>query len=124
MKTRDHALTTNSGIVNLYPTKGTHWVMFVDTFYIDSYGCQPPVNVMNQINRGIYSEYQIQKNDSYCAVVLYCLYVLYPTQGMGLQNAVFISYYHTKTDIFMKFRHYQMRTVKTYSAQNKIISPK
>ena len=34
----DDAFTTNSSIVTLHPTKGTHWVMFVDEFYFNFYG--------------------------------------------------------------------------------------
>ena len=71
---RDDKFITTSGIVNLHPTKGTHWVMFVNEFYFDSYGFPPPLNITKQINNGIYSEYQIQKDDSFCAA--YCLYVL------------------------------------------------
>ena len=71
---RDDEFMTTIGIVNLHPTKGTHWVMFVNDFYFDSYGCPPPLNITKQINNGFYSEYQIQKDDSYCAA--YCLYVL------------------------------------------------
>ena len=82
--------TTTSGIVNLHPAKGTHWVMFVTEFSFDSYGCPPPTNILNHIKKGIYSEYQIQellqKNDSYYAA--YCLYVLYLTQLIGFKNAV------------------------------------
>ena len=90
---RDDKFTTDSGIVNLHPTKGTHWVMFVNEFYFDSYGCPPPLNITKQINNGIYSEYQIQKDDSYCAA--YCLYVLYLTQIIGFKNAVLNLYYQT-----------------------------
>ena len=102
---RDDQFTTNSGIVNLHPTKGTHWVLFHtggalhtrgashDKFYFDSYGCPPPVNVINQIGKGTYSEYKIQKDDSYCAS--YCLYVLYLTQVIGFKNAVLSLYYQT-----------------------------
>ena len=64
--------------------------MFSDKFYFDSYGCPPPNNILNHINSGsywraagLYSEYQIQKDDSYCAA--YCLYVLYLTQIIGLK---------------------------------------
>ena len=64
---RDAKFTTDSGIVNLHPTKGTHWAMFATEFCFDSYGCPPPTNILNHIKKGIYSEYQIQKNDSYCA---------------------------------------------------------
>ena len=67
---RDAKFRTDSGIVNLHPTKGTHWVMFVAEVYFDSYGCPPPTNILNHIKKGIYSEYQIQKKDSYCAA--YC----------------------------------------------------
>ena len=66
----DDKFTTTAGIVNLHPTKGTHWVLFVTEFYFDSYGSPPPINKLNHIKKGIYSEYQIQKNDSYCAA--YC----------------------------------------------------
>ena len=88
---RDDKFITTRGIVNLHPTKGTHWVMFVNEFYFDSYGCPPPLNITKQINNGIYSEYQIQKDDSYCAA--YCLYVLYLTNIIGFKNAVLNLYY-------------------------------
>ena len=90
---RDDKFTTTSGIVNLHQTKGTHWVMFINEYYFDSYGCPPSLNITKQINNGIYSEYQIQKDDSFCAA--YCLYVLYLTQIIGFKNAVFNLYYQT-----------------------------
>ena len=88
---RDDKFITTSGIVNLHPTKGTRWVMFTNQNYFDSYGCPPPLNITKQINNGIYSEYQIQKDDSYCAA--YCLYVLYLTNIIGFKNAVLNLYY-------------------------------
>ena len=88
---RDDKFITTSGIVNLYPTKGTHWVMFTNQNYFDSYGCPPPLNITKQINYGIFSEYQIQKDDSYCAAC--CLYVLYLTNIIGFKNAVLNLYY-------------------------------
>ena len=93
---RDDKFTTTAGIVNLNPTKGTHWVMFANEYYFDSYGCPPPTNIqrfliLNHIKKGIYSEYQIQKNDMYCAA--YCLYVLYLTNKFGFKNAVLNLYY-------------------------------
>ena len=84
---RKDKFTTPSGIVSLHPTKGTHWVMFVNEFYFDSDGCPPPLNIMSFINNGFNSENQIQKNDCYCAA--YCLYVLYLTTNIiGFKNAV------------------------------------
>ena len=97
---RDDPFTTKSGIVNLHPTKGTHWVMYTGKFYFDSYGCPPPTNILNQIKdkygECIYSEYKIQKNDSFCAS--YCLYVLYLTSLVGFKNAVLNLYYQTYTN--------------------------
>ena len=34
---RDDKFTTPIGIVNLHPTKGTHWVLYLTRFYFDSY---------------------------------------------------------------------------------------
>ena len=88
---RDDKFTTPSGTVNLHPTKGTQWVMFVNEFYFDSYGCPPPLNITSYINNCFYSEKQIQKNGSYCAA--YCLYVLDLTNIIGFKNAVLNLYY-------------------------------
>ena len=90
---RDDKFNTTSGIVNLHPSVGTHWVMYTNKNYFDSYGCPPPLNIMSFINNGIYSEYQIQTNDSYCAA--YCLYTLYLTNKIGFKNAVLNLYYQT-----------------------------
>ena len=83
---RDDKFTTVSGIVELHPAVGTHWVMFINEYDIDSYGCPPLINILNYLNIGQYSENQTQKNDSYCAA--YCLYVLHLTHLIGFKNAV------------------------------------
>ena len=36
---RDGPITSDVGIVNLYQSKGTHWVCYIHEKYIDSYGC-------------------------------------------------------------------------------------
>ena len=89
---RDDKFTTPIGIVNLHPTKGTHWVLYINQFYFDPYGIIPPLSIQKYIKRHhknlIYSEYKIQNNDSLCAA--YCLYILYLTQivGLSFQKAV------------------------------------
>ena len=88
---REVTFTTTTGIFNLHPSKGTHWVMVSDKFYFDSYGCPSATNIPNHINNGLYSEYQFQKNDSYCAA--YCLYMFYLTDIIGDKNAVLNLYY-------------------------------
>ena len=90
---RDDKFTTPAGIVNLHPSVGTHWVMYTNEYYFDSYGCPPPLNIVSFLNNGFYSEYQIQKNDSYFSA--YCLYVLYLTNIIGFKTAVLSLCYQT-----------------------------
>ena len=92
---RDDLIFGNCGIINLHPTKGTHWVCFINKFYFDSYGCPPPQNILHHIKNNfkkcVYSTYQIQNLDSLCAS--YCLYVLYFSQVLGFKKAVLELYY-------------------------------
>ena len=75
---RDGTFSSDIGIVNLHPSEGTHWVCYTNENYFDSYGCSPPKILSKFIikrNRYcLYSEYQIQKNDSFCAS--FCLYII------------------------------------------------
>ena len=50
---RDDKFTTPSGIVILQPSVGTHWVMYTNKYYFDSYGYPPPTNMLNHIKKGI-----------------------------------------------------------------------
>ena len=38
---RDEVFSTNYGIINLHPSRGTHWVCYTKGCYFDSYGCAP-----------------------------------------------------------------------------------
>ena len=94
---RDGPVESDIGIVNLHKSHGTHWVSYINENYFDSYGCVPPKKlsefVIKQNGYCLYSEYQIQKNDSYCAS--YCLYILYLTKVLGIdfKSAVLDLYY-------------------------------
>ena len=94
---RDGPFSSDFGIVNLHPSKGTHWVCYINENYFDSYGCVCPKNlskfIIKQNGYCLYSEYQIQKNDSYCAS--YCLYIIYLTKVLGIdfKSAVLNLYY-------------------------------
>ena len=78
------------GIVNLHPSKGTHWVCYINEKYFDSYGCSLPKKLSKFIIKRngycLYSEYKIQgltnKQDSFCAS--YCLYIIYLTKIVGI----------------------------------------
>ena len=44
---RDGPFLTNIGIVNLHPSKGTHWVIYINENYFDSYGYVSPKSYLN-----------------------------------------------------------------------------
>ena len=94
---RDGSFLSDIGIVNMHPSRGTHWILYVDENYFDSYGCAPPKKLSKFIIKRngycLYSEYQIHKNDSFCAS--YCLYILHLTKVLGIdfKSAVLNLYY-------------------------------
>ena len=94
---RDGPFEFDIGIVNLHPSKGTHWVCYIDENYFDSYGVVCPKKLSKFIIKRngfcLYSEYQIQKNDSFCAS--YCLYIIYLVKVLGIdfKSAVLNLYY-------------------------------
>ena len=94
---RDGPFESDIGIVNLHPSKGTHWVVYINENYFDSYGFVCPKKLAKFIIKRngycLYSEYQIQKNDSFCAS--YCLYIIYLTKivGIDFKSAVLNLYY-------------------------------
>ena len=98
---RDGLFESDNGVVNSHPTKGTHWVCYLNKKYFDSYGCSPPLKlsrfIIKQYGLCLYSEYKIQgltnKRDSYCAS--YFLYILYLTKVLGIdfKSAVLNLYY-------------------------------
>ena len=83
---RDGSFESDIGIVKLHPLKGTHWVCYINENYFDSYGCVYPKKLSEfNIKRSgycIYSEYQIQKIDSFCAN--YGLYKIYLTKVLRI----------------------------------------
>ena len=98
---RDGPFSSDIGIVNLHPTKRTHWVCYINANCFDSYGCICPTKLSKLIIKRnghcLYSEYKIQgltnKKDSYCAS--YCLYIIYLTKVIGIdfKSAVLNLYY-------------------------------
>ena len=98
---RDGRFLNDIGIVNLHPLEGTHWILYVNENYFDSYGCAPPKKLSKFIIKRngycLYSEYKIQgltsKRDFCCAS--YCLYIIYLTKVIGtdFKSAVLNLYY-------------------------------
>ena len=94
---RDGPFRSDIGIVNLHPSKGTHWVCYINENYFDSYGITPPKKlskfIIKRKGQCLYFEYQIQKNHSFRAS--YCLYIIYLTKLLGIdfKSAVLNLYY-------------------------------
>ena len=94
---RDGPFSSDIEIVNLHPSKGTHWVCYINENYFDSYGIVFPKKLSKFIIKRngycLYSQYQIQKKDSFCAS--YCLYIDYLTEilGFDFKSAVLKLYY-------------------------------
>ena len=94
---RDGPFESDIGIVNPHPSKRTHWVCYKDENYFDSYACSPPKKlskfIIKRFGYCLYSEYQIQKNNSFCAS--YCLYIIYLTKVVCIdfKSAVLNLYY-------------------------------
>ena len=94
---RDRPFSSDLGIVTLQPSKGTHWVRYANENFFDSYGCVCP-KILSEFNMKrnrycLYSEYEIQKNESFCAS--FCLYKIYWSKvlGMDFEAAVLNLYY-------------------------------
>ena len=62
----DGPFSSDIGIVNLHPTKGTHWVCYINEKYFVSNGCAPPQKLSKFfIKRNgycLYSEYRKRSN--------------------------------------------------------------
>ena len=97
----DGLFLSDIGIVNLHPSKGTHWMLYVHENFFHSYGCSPPQKrskfIIKRNRHCLHSEYKIQavtiKKDFHWAS--YCLYINYVTKviGIDIKSAVLNLYY-------------------------------
>ena len=111
---RDGSFKSDIGIVNLHPSKGTHWVCYINENYFDSYGYVPPKKlskfIIKQNGCCLYSEYQIQKNDSFCGS--YCLYIIYLTKVLEIDfKFVVLNLYYQR---FSKKHNHTIKYYKWY----------
>ena len=97
---RDEPFSSNIRIVNLHPSKGTQWIVYIDEKYFDSYVHVPPRKlskfVIKRHGHYLYSENKIRglanKKDSCCAI--YYLYIIYLTKVLRInfKSAVLMLY--------------------------------
>ena len=94
---RDGPFSSSIGVVKLHPSNGTHWVFYINESYFDSYGCVPHRKLskffIKRNGHCLYSECQIQKNDSFCAS--YCLFIICLAKMLGIdfKSAAFNLWY-------------------------------
>ena len=94
---RDGDFLTSYGIVNLHPSRGTHWMMYNKDCYFDSYGLSPPKklhkNFKNKYRNVFILKIRFKKNDIFFAS--YCLYLLYLNKVLAIdfKSAVLNLYY-------------------------------
>ena len=86
---KDGPFSSDIRILNLLPSKETHWVVYVHENYFVSFGYAPPNKLSNFMTKRnahcFYSEYKTQgltKKEPYCAS--YCLYIIYLTKVVRL----------------------------------------
>ena len=97
---RDDPFKSDIGIVNIHPFRGIHWLCHINENYFDSYGCAPPEKLSKFIIKRngycLYSEYQMHKNDGFCAS--YCLYTIFLTKVIGIDfKTVVLKLYYQMT---------------------------
>ena len=76
-----------------------YYIIYINENYFDSYGVVCPKKLSKFIIKRngycLYSEYQIQKNDSFCAS--YCLYIIYLTKIVGIDfKSGVLNLYHQR----------------------------
>ena len=114
---RDGAFSTNTGLVNLRWSEGTHWVCYISENYFDSYGWDHPQKLskifIKQKGFCLYSEYKIHgltcKRDSFCAS--FCLYILY------LTKFVRIDFRFAVLKLYYEMLHHCWRFFKIHDAE-------
>ena len=76
---RDGPFKSDIGIVNLHPSKRTHWVCYINEIYFDSYGVVCPKKlgkfIIKRNEHCLYSEYQIQKMIVFVLVIVYIYFI-------------------------------------------------
>ena len=78
---RDGPLESDIGIVNLHPSKGTHWVIYINEKYFDSHAVVCPKKLSQFIikRKGycLHSEYKIQGLTSKRAFIVQVIVYIY-----------------------------------------------
>ena len=72
---RDGPFSSDIGIVNLHPSKGTHWVCYINENYFDSYGVVCPKKLSEFIIKRTNVVYIL--NIKYKKMIVFVLVIVY-----------------------------------------------
>ena len=67
--------SSDIGIVNLLPSKGTHWMCYIKDCYFDSYGCPPPEKLLNYLKNKLKNVFIL--NIKYKKMIVFVLLIVY-----------------------------------------------
>ena len=87
---RHEPFSSDVGIVNIHPSKATHWDIYINENYFDSYGCASPQKLswfnIKRNGHCLNSEYKIQSltKEKNCSCAAYCLYIIYLPRVIGI----------------------------------------
>ena len=93
---RDGTFSSDIGVFNIHPSKGTYWVCYINENNFDSSGCVPHRTLSKFIIKRnvycLYSEYQIQKRILSCKL-LFVYNLLDKVIGIDFKSSVFNLYH-------------------------------
>ena len=74
---RDDNFTTDSGIVNIHPSKETHWVMYTNQTYFDSYVCPPQQTYSITLTKVSIQNINFRRMIAIAQLIVYMFYILH-----------------------------------------------
>ena len=89
---RDGPFPSDIVIVNLHPSKRTHWVCYINKTFYNSYGCVCPKKLSKYIIKRnvycLYSEYQIQKKLIFLCKLFFIYNLFAKAIGIDFKSAL------------------------------------
>ena len=92
---RDDKFNTTSGIVNLHPTKGTHWVMYRNQNYFDFNGCPPPLNITKKLIMVSIQDIKFRKMIVIVQRTVYMFYISHKLKALNCSFKFILSNFQT-----------------------------
>ena len=112
---RDGTIASDIGIVKFHPSKGAHWVAYINETFFKSYNCVCPKKLSKFIIKHtdfvyiLKTKYKVWQKKRYSFCGGYCFYIIYLTKVVGIDfkflNLLFWNHtikWSNNIDIFFK----------------------